>query len=200
MRKAFCKMAAMGSAVAFIVGGSAGISQAADQKSVDVYSAHEELTTVPVQRIGPTANGLTEVDLANGEVIQVPNRLASKVKVQSGVRPDDTDYVYGNCGDSYSSMIENPSSNTPYRFNTGFDIDSEPAIYYSWYATISGPYSYVYQYHASGDLAFRYSWHGGHTGSGGTGGWWARVSTESYAMLADGTICTSGGPVVFAAL
>jgi len=185
--------------------GTAGVSQASSPQAGATTApqapVHQALTAVPATKLGATVNGMTEVDLANGQVIQVPQKEVKHIALTGTIHPYATDYVYGTCGDSFSSMIENPSNNAPYRFNTGFDIDLlSPATYYSWYANISGPSSYVYQYHASGNLLYDYSWRGGHTGSGANGGWWGRVSTSSYAILLNGQVCTSGGPVVFAAL
>jgi hypothetical protein len=79
---------------------------------------------------------------------------------------------------------------------TGFTV-VEPAIAYDWSASVTGP-DYSFDYESSGGLFFDSSWQGGYQSSQNQaeGIYLAEVDpAASDAVLLDGTVCFSGGPV-----
>jgi hypothetical protein len=103
--------------------------------------------------------------------------------------------VYGNCGSSSITVTEKPDG-YPVAMHTGFTV-VEPAIGYDWSATVTGP-DYSYDYENGGFLDFDSSWEGAHqsTQNEAEGIYVAEVDpAASDAVLWDGTVCYSGGPV-----
>jgi hypothetical protein len=152
----------------------------------------------------PDAAGAVPVLLTDGSTVSVPMKLLHRVlhptsavpnNGVAGARPDIT--VNGSCGSS-NIYLHEKSDGHPVKMTTGFSIKwyLPPAVYYNWYAEIhrtSGGYDYYY--HASGTLAFRYSWAGQHTSSADYAhGWYSAVVDSGTATLSNGFICQSGDP------
>ena len=103
--------------------------------------------------------------------------------------------MYGNCGSSYITLTDKPN-HYPVAMQTGFTVIAA-AIGYSWSASVSGP-DYAYEYESGGPLDFDSSWNGGYQSSENqaAGVYFAAVDpTVSIAVLWDGNVCFSGGPV-----
>jgi len=145
----------------------------------------------------PSANGTLKVALANGRTAEIPATLKSVVMRKSSqekqtLSPDTV--LPGDCGTSQVD-VEAKDNDHPVRMTTGFVVDS-PALEYGWEVEITGP-DYSYHYSAAGFLAADTSWNGSHDSGDDypEGDYTAAVATGSYATLANGTICYSGGPV-----
>jgi hypothetical protein len=144
----------------------------------------------------PDQAGQVKVQLANGSIVPIPQAAEKKVMsraAQEAAQPDGT--VYGNCGSSYITLMEKPDG-YPVAMQTGFTV-VEPAIGYDWSASVTGP-DYSFNYESSGGLFFDSSWNGGYQSSQdqATGIYLAEVDPAgSDAILLDGTVCVSGGPV-----
>ena len=144
----------------------------------------------------PDKAGRVRVQLANGAIIPIPQTAEKKVMsraAQEAAHPDGT--VYGNCGSSFITLTEK-SNHYPVAMQTGFTV-VEPAIAYDWSASVTGP-DYSFDYESSGGLFFDSSWAGGYQSSQNQaeGIYLAEVDpAASDAVLFDGTVCFSGGPV-----
>jgi hypothetical protein len=179
-----CGMAVSTTTPALASGGSAGVSP-------QLVSVHR--TAMTLQReVSAVRHGLnTTVTLDSGAKFTLPttayqegNRRASTV-----VRPANT--VFGNCGYSYTYLYD--WGTRLYRLAVGFHVDS-PAVGYSWSAYVNGAGSHRYSYHytASGGLAFRSDWSGGHTGTVPGADWYDADTTYGAAQLYYGTWCFAG--------
>jgi hypothetical protein len=114
-----------------------------------------------------------------------------------GTRLAPKNIVYGTCGSSYLYL---DGLNLRYTYRTGFSLaGSRRAISYRWQVRVTGPFSYSRYWNWSGGLAYRQSWgdrryantvnYGQYTGR--------VVVANSWALLATGDICVSGGPSSF---
>lgn len=182
-------------------------SSAATTSSTPVLASHSNYVvkkTAPMQKVRvtklisstPDKAGQDKVQLANGAIVPIPQATEKKVMsqaAQEAANPDVT--VSGNCGSSFITVSEKPN-HYPVAMRTGFTVD-EPAIGYDWSAFVFGP-DYFYDYESGGFLDFDSSWAGGHQSSeneaGGT--YVAAVDpAASDAVLLDGVICFSAGPI-----
>jgi hypothetical protein len=184
-----------------LVGSTSGAttqrSSAATPRTVVVRAP---MTVAKVSRVlttTPDRAGKVKVRLDNGTDIAIPAKdknLAMRYAAKSVMSPQNQ--VRGNCGSSYIYVNELPDGH-PVHMDTGFDV-IHPAISYSWHASIHGfsGSGYDYDYHASGDLAFRVGWHGQHSSHTDypRGTYAAGVYKDSFALLDNGSVCTSGGP------
>lgn len=156
-----------------------------------------QMTTARVVSVKELGNGQEKLSLSDGQSVLAPKGTgklakAAAAKYSKSVQPLDT--VYGNCGSSYIT-IGYYSDGYIYQMNTGFTVIGD-VIQYDWNANISGPESYVYHYHSAGTNGLDKTWHGQHHSTGHPSGRWSAgvISDESWAMLWDGEICSSGGP------
>jgi glutamyl endopeptidase len=150
----------------------------------------------------PDSRGSLEVQLANGRTAEIPASAKDVVMKRSVLEsqklsPDTV--IVGNCGTSQVDLGVKDNDH-PVRMTTGFTVDT-PALEYGWTVNITGP-NYSYQYSAAGFLAAESSWSGSHDSDDDytAGDYTATVDTGSYATLANGTVCYSGGPVADVAL
>jgi len=106
-----------------------------------------------------------------------------------GAQPNNV--VGGNCGESYL-WITPDSTPLVGQVGTGFSVDA-PTIDWGWTADFHDPYGTSAKHWSGTDssgevnLAFAYE-------EGGHGQVQGQVTPESYATLADGSICVSGEP------
>lgn len=156
----------------------------------------------------PDKHGDVKVQLANGTTAPIPQSTEKKVMAraaQEAAQPD-TGIVTADCGQSYITVQQKPTDGTPggtsiYDGNpvsiaTGFLVNL-PAVGYTWFASISGPDGYSYDYNAEGTLAADTSWNGEYDSpvDEPSGTYTAEViPVASEAVLVDGDVCFSGGP------
>ena len=158
--------------------------------------AMQEVRVTKLISSTPDKAGQDKVQLANGATVPIPQATAKKVMskaAQEAAHPDGI--VYGNCGSSYITLTDKPN-HYPVAMQTGFTVIAA-AIGYSWSASVSGP-DYAYEYESGGPLDFDSSWNGGYQSSENqaAGVYFAAVDpTVSIAVLWDGNVCFSGGPV-----
>jgi hypothetical protein len=172
----------------------ASARQGTPPSSADVIRI--KMTGTFINRVMSISDVGVTITLQNGQTLTVPTDVYDRYVKQ---HPGNThgafsldNVVEGDCGYSYIYLSQR-SGYIPYRMDTGFHVYS-PAWYYHWNAGIGGP-GVQYNYNASGDLDNRSDWHGGHTGDGLHGDYFASVSTNySYAFTDNGQICSSGGP------
>ncbi len=99
--------------------------------------------------------------------------------------------ITGNCG--YSWLYYDAIGDSRVQIKTGFHVD-RPAVSYWWLVLTKDDGGQTKQNWAGG-LAFRTQWGVKRTLKNMTHGLsQAYVSTSSSALLADGSVCTSGGP------
>jgi len=165
----------------------------------------------PVAILGSAANGQVRVLLTDGVKVSVPASEKSLImqailrSKSDGRMAADAKYhqykdtVRGNCGSSFIEIADKKPGNRPLKMTTGFHVNS-PAISYSWATdTWRNAGGFKKPWSASGGLLFRKDWSGGfrtilnyrhgvYTGLVYAG--------SSSAVLANGNVCVSGGPVV----
>jgi hypothetical protein len=176
----------------------------------------------PVAILGKPANGQVGVLLTDGVKISVPAAdealivkaihnpslhgvmAADGASLQGGTAAGAYHHYKrtdsGNCGSSFIEIADKSKRNThPIKMTTGFHVNT-PAISYSWYTdTWRNAGGFNKKWNASGGLFFRKDWSGGFTTTLNyrhgiyTGLVYAGVSN---AVLDDGTICVSDGPIV----
>jgi hypothetical protein len=151
-------------------------------------SAQVVKTVVPMHIIGFDP----AVARAHGYVIRTDShgrQYSVKAGTKAGIIPRSV--VYGDCGDSFLYYFN--LGNRTVAVNTGFDVNF-PAVYYWWkyYMVDKGGTS---SHTHSGGLLLADSWSTRDQWGGMTPGpSYAFVAGNSYADLADGAVCTSGGP------
>lgn len=101
-----------------------------------------------------------------------------------------TDVVTGNCG--YSSVSLRDVGSKKYTVVTGFGV-APAAVSYTWSVRVTGP-KWDKTHRWSGGLALRTTWQGQVTNVVNTGGWYVAKATGT-AVLSNGFVCSSGGPV-----
>jgi glutamyl endopeptidase len=159
------------------------------------------MTLVAVTRLvkaAPSATGQAEVQLANGDVIAIPAADVAGVLARAARA---TPAVKGNCGTSRVAVKEK-SDDHPVEMTTGFTV-TVAAISYKWQVTMTGPDKYSHTYNAGGGLMLRKSWAGSYSSPADEpqGEYAAKVVvSNSFAVLANMTICHSLGPTAKAAL
>ena len=153
----------------------------------------------PVRQVLPGPNDSYVVKLRAGQTLTVSSRAGNLI-AQRLARPSSLpnrgplSTSYGDCGSSYVNITERYDNNRPAQMTTGFRVVHR-AISYHWYVRINGPQSYVHTYERGGGLFFSLTWDGAYLASGPRGVWSADVNSfESFAILDDGEVCTSGGP------
>ncbi len=161
------------------------------------------LSTITRVISGPDAAGKDRVALSSGQTITLPATVVTQARHLSGgsTAPGGVttqNAVSGTCGSSYIFLYER-SGGTPVRMVTGFNLSGgRRAISYGWGAEIIGPSGsgYQYEYGAGGSLAFRTGWQGSHNSGKAyaRGEYFAYVFSDSYALLDNGSICTSEEP------
>ena len=166
----------------------------------------------PVAILGKATNGQVGVLLTDGDKISVPVADESLIlkaihggSLHGGMAAAATyhhykDTVYGDCGSSFIEIADKSRSNThPIKMTTGFHVNT-PAVSYSWSTdTWRNAGGFKKAWNASGGLLFRKDWSGGFTTilnyrhGNYTGLVYAGVSS---AVLDNGDVCVSGGPIV----
>ena len=177
----------------------------------------------PVKILGKPAGGQVGVLLADGVKISVPvadealivkaihnpslhaAMAADDASLQAGTPAAATyhsykDTVRGNCGSSFIQIADKSKRNVhPVKMTTGFHVNT-PAISYAWFTdTFRNAGGFKKPWKASGGLLLRKSWSGGFTTILNyrhgvyTGLVYAGVS---QAVLVNGDVCVSGGPIV----
>lgn len=178
--------------VAAVVVGTPSVASAGDG---DTASKKGDMHLVGVTRVvsGPDADGEVQVLLDNGATISVSSEHVDLL-LNPTPPPSTNAIVFGDCG--YSTVnIGYKSNGYPVRMTTGFHT-YDASVEYAWNVFINGP-RYSYNYHASGNLAFRNDWNGSHNSGSNypSGGYTATVSPPgSWALLWWGAVCYSGGP------
>jgi hypothetical protein len=126
---------------------------------------------------------------AAGREYSVKSGVASSGAVQPA------NVIDGNCGDSWVEFVATGHLNG--QLGTGFDLDSV-AVTYKWRVAITDQVG-VGTKSWGGPLAARKTWSAVlDTHSGSRGAAFAQVVVPySAAILASGSICTSGGPTAF---
>jgi hypothetical protein len=128
-----------------------------------------------------------DVAAAHGyEIKTLPDGTRATVK-QGDATPSNT--VNGDCGSSYLYLDPRPHG---YAVRTGFHVIHR-AVSYSWAVDVYGPTGKRFTW--GGGLRFRNDWSG--TASSGAvraGEYFGLASSPTYAILWDGSICTSGHP------
>lgn len=116
----------------------------------------------------------------------------TRYPVRPGARARPNDEVSGDCGDSW--IYISVQGNWRSTITTGFDVDL-PAIGFGWQVLRSDPYGSTTNSWGS-PLAEDYSWEGSwQIQGGGPGMEYASVDpADSWALLTDGSICSSAGP------
>ncbi|WP_163568859.1 hypothetical protein [Fodinicola feengrottensis] len=209
MRTVLIALVAAGATVAACQGASATTvptSKFATANSTFVNSAPMHLASA-VKVVGAAdATGEVPVLLSDGSSFSVPASSVTRVlhpdttgiamrRTSTGMEPDIT--VNGPCGSS-NIYVHEKSNGHPVKMTTGFTIRKPlpPAVSYKWRAEIdryNGGYDYSYS--ASGGLAFRYSWAGGHSSDANyPSGYYEAFVTYGFAQLANGLVCVSGDP------
>jgi hypothetical protein len=145
-----------------------------------------ERATMHIVRFDPAvaaANGYTIKTDAKGQQYSVKNG-SSEVATPSNT-------VYGNCGASW--VYYNAIGNSSATISTGFAL-YYPAVSYWWFVRINdagGQNNHIW----AGGLNSLFGWSAFKTVPGLSHGLSvATVSTASSAILANGGVCTSGGP------
>jgi hypothetical protein len=177
----------------------------------------------PVAIVGKPAGGQVGVLLADGVKISVPaaeealivraihnpslhvRMAADDASVRAGTAAAATyhsykDTIHGNCGSSFIQIADKSKRNVhPVKMTTGFSVN-EPAVSYAWFTdTFRNASGFKKPWKASGGLLLRKSWSGGFTTILNyrhgvyTGLVYAGVS---QAVLVNGDVCVSGGPIV----
>lgn len=149
------------------------------------------------------ANGYEIIKLPNGREASVKKEVADRIRAgDKSAWPSGQDTVYGNCGYSYVELYAIGGEKANFRTGFGIASNKPAAVRYQWVVRITdngGSSSPSW----SGNLAYRRTWvtNGGNflvyklTAGPAT----ARVDRDwSYAVLANGEICSSGGPVTSA--
>lgn len=210
--RALAALTAVAAAAAIAIGGASAAAAAPAHPATSTNSATTATTGLLTHTITSTMTrtratalvtatpdhaGNIAVRLANGKTVAIPAADKDRVMgraAQQSVSPDGT--VYGNCGSSYVTLTEKPDR-YPVAMQTGFTVIT-PAVGYDWSASVTGPNGYSYAYASSGGLFFDNSWNGGYQSSQdqATGIYEAAVDPAgSDAVLWDGDICYSGGPL-----
>lgn len=96
----------------------------------------------------------------------------------------------GSCGMSYVYLID--VGDRKYTVRTGFAV-SQSAVAYSWAVRVIGP-DWSRRHRWRGSLAMRRSWAGHKTRLVPRAGHFTPLAS-GRAVLASGTVCTSGGPI-----
>src|SRR4051794_37909658 len=178
--------------IAGVVGSASGATtQRSPAAPPNAMVVRTPMTTAKVSRLltsTPDQAGDVKVQLDDGTMIAIPSKdknLVMSTAATSVISPSNQ--VGGDCGTSYIYVNER-SDGHPVHMDTGFDV-IRPAISYAWHASIHGfsGSGYDYDYHASGDLAWRVGWHGQHSSHTDypRGTYAASVYTDSYAILDD---------------
>ena len=154
--------------------------------------------TVPMtlqKEVSAVTHGDTvTVTLASGNRFDLPATTYRHSKAalakSTGVHPNNT--VFGNCGYSYTYLYDWYGARH-YRLAVGFHVDAA-AVAYSWGAYVNGAGRTYYEYHyrASGGLAFRHDWAGGHTGTVPRSDYYDADTYYGAAELYYGSWCFAG--------
>jgi hypothetical protein len=137
---------------------------------------------------------------ANGYQVKVIDGVARSVKVSNGpVKAAATpsgpvahaEVVTGNCGASF--LYYAAAGGRKADIYTGFDIWRAPAISYGWKVAATDKAG-VGSRSWSGGLAFRWNWETHWMTYHSVSGYSFAQVVSGHALLADGTICTSGLP------
>jgi hypothetical protein len=138
------------------------------------------------------AHGYKIITGADGKQRSV---LANLSNAEALARPGNT--VPGDCGSS--TMTIAPRGGYEANVATGFILTSGPAVDFQWYTSYSDDYGNS-THNWSGGLLLRTTWTGTFVYKSGGPGWvYGTVDIgPSYAILADGEICYSGGPSAYA--
>jgi hypothetical protein len=107
--------------------------------------------------------------------------------------------INGNCGSSFVYLEGQPGSPTSarsYAFSTGFNNLRLPADLVSWDVDVAGPNGYTRDWPLGGAIIPpSTSWNGAGRSAVDDSGWYdAQVLQSSWALLIDGSLCTSAGP------
>lgn len=147
------------------------------------------------------ANGYKIVTYADGSQQSVPVDPADKTKegspiVSPGVMPQVVqETVHGNCG--YSFIEGNQVGAHKIWLRSGFGLSKgPPAVSYRWTIELQDKYGFSYQ-GSRGSLALRETWSKTWDNLNQYGWSSHDVLRSSYALRANGSICTSGGPGIF---
>lgn len=136
------------------------------------------------------ANGYKIVTLPDGTQESVPVTAAAKKAEQDIITPFTT--VPGDCGTS--SVVILDDGNAGAAVSTGFHL-VRGAISYGWTVNVTGPGG-GYTKNFGGVLANTPRWTGSFRWSVPVRGTYiAAVTKASWALLNNGTVCTSGGPI-----
>ncbi len=136
---------------------------------------------VPTPPTAPSVINVTEMTVTGFDA------ATARKYGHSAVQPQNV--VGGNCGSSYLFLDPRPRV---FFIRTGFSLTT-PAVSYSWAVDGFGPTGFRATW--DGGLFFRTTWDG--TASRGNlapGFYNAIVSSPSYALLANGLICSSAHP------
>jgi hypothetical protein len=180
----------MGIAILAAVAFSAAVVPAgtAAAATLTPSAPHTVKVDVPMHVVGFDA----AVARAHGYVIRTDSRgrqYSVKEGTKAGAVP--ATIVYGNCG--YSWMFYDALGNRTVQVSTGFDVYA-PAVLFWWQYTMvdNGGTST----HTHPGVTFSYSWSTPPDVWGGmTPGYsFAFVNASSYAILSNGSICSSLGP------
>jgi hypothetical protein len=126
-----------------------------------------------------------KVAAANGYPTTAPSAARGSLSTL-----DDTGIVTGNCGSSFVTLKD--VGVRKYTVITGFGVPYA-AVSYSWSVNVVGP-NWNKTHPWGGGLAFRTTWEGTVTNVVGTGGW-CSAKASGTAVLSNGWICKSGGPI-----
>lgn len=163
----------------------------------------------PTAVLGGAASGHVLVRLADGEKISVP--AAEKAVIMQAIargKSDPTiasaasyhrhkDTVRGDCGYSWIQIADKKPGNHPLTMKTGFHVN-KPAISYSWATDTFNHTGFKKPWGAAGTLADRSAWAGGfRTIRNYRHGDYVGLvyAAKSWAVLNNGDVCVSGGPV-----
>lgn len=147
-------------------------------------------TTIPMTVVGydlavAKANGYTIKFTADGTPYSVKtNRLLTS----GGATTQNL--VTGNCGSSYVWLKD--IGDKKYQVSTGFGV-TVAAVQYNWYANVIGP-NYNYTHTWGGGLLFANTWSGTAVGLVNNGGYHT-VKASGHAILSNGLVCNSLGPI-----
>jgi hypothetical protein len=144
-------------------------------------------------QVGMRVTGFNaEVARANGYIVKT-DAQGRQYSVKPGAAGERAaiPVIWGNCGMSW--VYYNAIGNSSATINTGFSL-YWPAVSYWWFVRINdagGQNNHIW----AGGLNRLYGWSAFKTVPGLSHGLSvATVSTASSAILADGRVCTSGGP------
>jgi hypothetical protein len=158
-------------------------------------AAVAQATAVPPKGavlVGMKVTGFNaEVARANGYIVKT-DAQGQQYSVKPGVAEERAiPVIWGNCGMSW--IYYNAIGNSSASINTGFSL-YWPAVSYWWFVRINdagGQNNHIW----AGGLNRLYGWSAYKNVPGLSHGLSvATVSTASSAILADGRVCTSGGP------